>query len=67
MEKTCEWHHSGEELERCMDTQLIPVNVNQTDDKTGESVETLLGYMCPAHALTWAREHITYTPSPKEN
>jgi hypothetical protein len=66
MEKTCEWHQSGDGLVQCMDTEIIAVKINQTDSSTGESAETLLGYMCRAHALTWMREHVINTPSLKE-
>jgi hypothetical protein len=64
VEKTCQYDESGEDLEKCNDTQLIPIYHKHTADD-GTVTETLLGEMCPAHALTWAREHIN--PIPQEN
>ena len=57
-DKTCQHAESGEGLDPCPMTNLIPINVVQPD-----GVEYHLGDMCPAHALTWARNHLIPTES----
>ena len=55
-DKTCQHHLSGDDLEECPMTNLIPITVTQPDGK-----EYHLGDMCPYHALTWARNHLIPT------
>ena len=59
--KTCQWNESGDDLEVCQATELIPINVQNTADD-GTVTEQLLGEMCAFHAFKWAKEHIAYVP-----